>query len=49
MPEVRGVDHTLMVKAVQAHAEVPWVVLSKNFWMSKSITQSLFQHRSRHT
>ena len=22
---------------------------SKNFWMSKSITQSLFQHRSRHT
>jgi len=22
---------------------------SKNFWMSKSITQSVFQHRSRHT
>src|SRR6476620_3534070 len=29
-----SVDHSLMVKAVQAHADVPWVVLYVKRWLS---------------
>jgi hypothetical protein len=46
-----SVDHTLMVKAVEAHADVPWVVLYVKRWLSAPLVlpDGTLQQRDRGT
>ena len=46
-----SVDHSLMVKAVQAHADVPWVVLYVQRWLSAplALPDGTLQQRDRGT
>jgi group II intron reverse transcriptase/maturase len=46
-----NVDHDLMVKAVQAHADVPWVVLYVNRWLVAplALPDGTVQQRDRRT
>ena len=46
-----SVDHDLMVKAVQAHAEVPWVVLYVKRWLTApmALPDGTLQQRDRGT
>ena len=46
-----SVDHTLMVKAVAAHADVPWVVLYVKRWLTApmALPDGTLQERDRGT
>ena len=46
-----SVDHDLMVKAVQAHTDVPWVVLYVKRWLSAplALPDGTFRQRDRGT
>jgi retron-type reverse transcriptase len=46
-----SVDHELMVKAVEAHAEVPWVVLYVKRWLTApmQLPDGTVQQRDRGT